>query len=107
MTGKMSLIMPKFKGTFHIPFFSLISIPLLVNISYILLLSLNYRSILLGTVAIFTLIVTFVGPENHSSHFEQSALAFEEDSDPGDKHTSDPTSANLERSLEAIESVSI
>ncbi len=38
-----------------------------------------YYSILLGTVTIFTLIVTFLGPENHSSRFEDNALAFEED----------------------------
>ncbi|KAF8342277.1 major facilitator superfamily domain-containing protein [Cantharellus anzutake] len=36
------------------------------------------QGILLGTVAIFTIIVTFLGPERHSTHFEEHALAFEE-----------------------------
>jgi len=33
--------------------------------------------ILLGTVAAFTLIITFIGPEHHGSHFEKHVLAFE------------------------------
>jgi len=35
------------------------------------------QGILLGTVAAFTLIITFIGPEHHGSHFEKHVLAFE------------------------------
>lgn len=31
----------------------------------------------MGVVASFVLIVTFLGPENHSSHFEKHKAAFE------------------------------
>jgi len=36
------------------------------------------QGILLGTVAAFTFIITFIGPEKHGFHFEEYALAFEE-----------------------------
>ncbi len=38
---------------------------------------LNCFRMLLGIIAAFTIIVTFLGPENHSSHFEEHVLAFE------------------------------
>ena len=42
-----------------------------------LLSYLNCYRMLLGIIAAFTIIVTFLGPENHSSHFEEHVLAFE------------------------------
>ena len=42
-----------------------------------LLSYLNCYRMLLGSIAAFTIIVTFLGPENHSSHFEEQAPAFE------------------------------
>lgn len=35
------------------------------------------QGILMGAVAAFVLIVTFLGPENHGSHFEKHKAAFE------------------------------
>ncbi|KAI0313593.1 carboxylic acid transporter [Amylostereum chailletii] len=36
------------------------------------------QGILIGVVAAFVLIITIIGPENHSSHFEKHKTAFEE-----------------------------
>ncbi|KAF8342266.1 carboxylic acid transporter protein [Cantharellus anzutake] len=42
------------------------------------------QGILLGTVAVFTILVTFLGPENHSSHFGDDVPALERGRGKGD-----------------------
>ena len=41
---------------------------------------------LLGTVAAFTVLVTFLGPENHASHFEDEEGSSQDDAYSVDRH---------------------
>ncbi|KAF9222892.1 carboxylic acid transporter protein [Gyrodon lividus] len=47
------------------------------------------QGILIGVVAAFVLVVTIVGPENHSSHFEKHKTAFEEGGGRDDAYMED------------------
>jgi len=50
------------------------------------------QGILIGTVAVYIIVLTIIGPENHGSHFEQQGLAFEsgpDDSTPDQRTVDD------------------
>jgi len=45
------------------------------------------QGMLLGSIAVFVILITLVGPENHGSHFENAKTAFEEGGGKGEMDT--------------------